>query len=122
MKTAGKRQEHREERSWDKNRVSPPPPYFLLFLAAGIYGVLLCIGDIPGISYSEGLVFVSVSVFCVVLWASFFYRPVWFWFFALLTALTWAAAVFFEGERLSTEFGQIAEALGSGGTGGNDVT
>lgn len=112
-----------ERFSGNEKEQQTPPVYFLLFLIAGIYGILLLLWEIPGISFSRILVFAAVSVFCLLLWTAFFYLSKWFFLFAAATAAVWLAAFLTGGDQIADGFVRLAEVLsGAEQNGTEDIT
>lgn len=57
-----------------KHKRDVPPAYCLLFMLAGMYGSLMLLQAVPDVRLSFLPVFAAGTVFCIGLWAIFFYR------------------------------------------------
>ncbi len=85
------------------------PVITTVVLLAGVYGVLICFGSVPGIEYDAFFVFTAVTLFCAVMCFGYFYRRIVFFLllFAVLAFQIYAALY-----RTDSIHGQLMDIIG----------
>ena len=94
-----------------KGKCDTHPLTALLFLITGVYGVMLYLWSIPGITFSGRMVCLLSAALCIVLWYSYFYGGRLFAFLIVIVSVISCVSGFMMKNRLMMQLAQIAEGI-----------